>query len=424
MDTKEKARALLKAWKGEDYVFGNGVLGEIGGLVSGYGKKVLVVGTTHRPELTDAVIRPIEAAGGEVLTGKIIPGARPNAPREDVYRITTYILRLQPDCVVAVGGGSNIDACKAAVTLACLGDVSSEIDYYFGTGIVTDALEKTGRKLLPLVAVETASSSGAHLTKYSNITDPAAGQKKLIVDPAVVPAAALFDYGTTATMPENVTVDGALDGIAHVLEVFFGAKPEAYDLTKEIFETALELVVSYTKKAIEKPDDAEAREALGLATDLGGYAIMVGGTSGGHLTSFSLVDLVNHGTACGIMNPYYTVFYAPAIQEKLLVAAEILGKYGFMEADAASLTGRDRAIAVSEGLLRFSRSIGAPVKLSELPGFTEAHVTRILTAAKDPQLKMKLQNMPVPMTSEDVYPYMESVILAAATGDPQKVINK
>ena len=61
----------------------------------------------------------------------------------------------------------------------------------------------------------------------------------------------------------------------------------------------------------------EARTALGLATDLGGYAIMLGGTNGAHLTSFSLVDILSHGRACAIMNPYYTVFFAPAVEEPL-----------------------------------------------------------------------------------------------------------
>ncbi len=60
-----------------------------------------------------------------------------------------------------------------------------------------------------------------------------------------------------------------------------------------------------------------AREALCLATDLGGYAIMLGGTNGGHLTSFSLVDILTHGRACALMNPYYTVFFAPAVEGPL-----------------------------------------------------------------------------------------------------------
>ena len=56
--------------------------------------------------------------------------------------------------------------------LATLGDIQPEIDPYFGVGEVTKICEKAGRKIMPVVAVMMASSSGAHLTKYSNITDP------------------------------------------------------------------------------------------------------------------------------------------------------------------------------------------------------------------------------------------------------------
>ncbi len=426
MSANEKAYQLLKEWKGDSYVVGLGVLNHLGSLVARYGKKVLLVSMdTYLKPLTDSAMESIRAAGGTVLLDDVIPGAKPNAPREDVYRLETYILHYQPDVVVALGGGSTIDACKAAIALATLGTFSGpEIEMYFGTNLVTKALQDSGRKLIPLVAVQTSASSGAHLTKYSNITDPVVGQKKLIVDMAVVPTASLFDYETTLTMPVSVSIDGALDAIAHTFEVFCGASPETYNLAKDIAETAIELTISYAKRVIENPFDKEAREALGLATDLGGYAIMIGGTSGAHLTSFSLVDLVAHGTACGIMNPYYAVFYSPSIQNQLKVVGELLAKYGFVKKDVATLEGRDRAIEVSEGLIAFGKSIGAPTKLSDLKGFTEAHVERILTAAKDPQLSMKLKNMPIPMTAADVDYYMAPIIYAAVTGDLSGIVNK
>ena len=68
------------------------------------------------------------------------------------------------------------------------------------------------------------------------------------------------------------------------------------------------------------PDELSAREALGLGTDLGGYAIMVGGTNGPHLNSFSFVDVLAHGRACAILLPYYTVLLAPAIERQLHVS--------------------------------------------------------------------------------------------------------
>lgn len=426
MDTMKKAYELLKNWKQDHYIMGLGVFDQLGELVARYGKRVMVVSMdTFLKELTDRAVAEIEKAGGVIVPDRIVPGPKPNAPREDVYRLETYILHYQPDVVVAIGGGSTIDACKAAIMLAVLGECADpEVDHYFGTGIVTAELERTGKKLIPLVAVETSASSGAHLTKYSNITDPVIGQKLLIVDESIVPAASLFDYETTLTMPVSVSIDGALDAIAHTFEVFCGAKPAYYDLAKELAETAIDLTVSYAKRVIENPADREAREALGLATDLGGYAIMIGGTSGAHLTSFSLVDLTAHGTACGIMNPYYAVFYSPAIQDQLIVVGKILEKHGFITKDVAALEGRERAVAVSEGLIAFGKSINAPTKLSDLKGFSEKHVERILNAAKEPQLEMKLKNMPISMTAEDVDTYMAPIIRAAVNGDLSLIVNK
>lgn len=80
-------------------------------------------------------------------------------------------------------------------------------------------------------------------------------------------------------------------------------------------------MVEYLPRAVETPRDAEAREAFGLATDLGGYAIMHGGTIGAYPTSFSLVDILSHGRACAIMNPYYTILFTPAVEDALKLVA-------------------------------------------------------------------------------------------------------
>lgn len=416
MDYKEKAYGLLKAWRPE-YTFGVGITEQVGAVAANCGKKVLLIANeNHKEALLSSIKASLEKAG---CTYTEAPGVKPNAPREDVYRLTTYLLQYQPEVIVAVGGGSTIDAAKAASVLATLGkSVSPEIDCYFGTGKVSQYLEKTGKKLIPVLAYEVSASSAAHLTKYSNITDPVVGQKKLIVDPAIVPQLPFFDYGTTVTMPRAVTIDGALDALAHTFEVFCGAKGENYALCQELAETAFSLVLEYAAKALEEPENLEAREALGLATDLGGYAIMVGGTSGGHLTSFSLVDCASHGTACGIMNPYYAVFYQKAIQPQLKVMGKIFQTYGYLTEDLEKLSGRVLATAVAKAMMAFSSSLGAPTTLKELPLFDEEiHVKRALSAAKDPDLKMKLQNMPVPLTAEQVDAYMAPILLSATEGD-------
>ena len=168
---------------------------------------------------------------------------------------------------------------------------------------------------------------------------------------------------------------------------------------------------------MEKPGDGNSRDALCLGTDLGGYAIMVGGTNGGHLTSFSLVDILSHGRACAIMNPYYSVFFAPAVEKSLKLICSILSKYGYAGNDFTRCSGRELGKYAAGAMTSFARSIGFPTRLDEIDGFSKAHIDKALKAAKEPALSSKLQNMPVPLTADMVDHYMRKVLESAVTGD-------
>lgn len=421
MANLDHAHALLHEFKGDTYLYGLGVLPKVGRRVTALGKRAaLVRGTFPGIETYIALIQDSLAASGVELLGEI-PGARPNAPRQDLYRITDQLRSLNPDVIVSCGGGSTIDAVKAAEVLRTL---TGDIDNYFGTGLVTQALAQSGKKLTPHVAIQTAASSAAHLTKYSNITDLATGQKKLIVDDAIVPEQPVFDYTVTFDVPISLTADGAMDGFSHSLEVLFGSVGKSsYTQIETVAREGISLIVEYLPKVIENTRFAEGREALGLATDLGGYSIMLGGTNGAHLTSFSLVDVLSHGRACAIMNPYYMVFFAPAVEKPLKLVGNIFKHAGYTNSNIDALKGRELGMAVAEAMITFETRIGFPANLSQVPGFTDAHIERALTAAKDPQLKMKLENMPVAMTVEMVDEYMGPILQAAKTGELQIIKN-
>jgi len=427
----DRAKKVLRDWKGDSYTFGEDVLEVTGKYARKYGKKAtLVVTELGQPWIEKALeqVRTSLKANGVVF--ETISGARPNAPREDVYRISLQVARAKSEVIVALGGGSTIDAAKAAAVLntyspaevmeilgASWGDADS-IEPYFGMGLVTKMREETGRSVMPVVGVQTAGSSGAHLTKYSNITDPVTGQKKLIVDEAIVPPASVFDFKITLDSPVSLTLDGGLDGIAHAWEVFMGTSGPAYEKVKEVAELCIRLIVDGLQRVKKDRKDLEGRIALGLGTDLGGYSIMLGGTSGPHLGSFSLIDILTHGRACALLNPYYTLLFAPVIQDQLKTVGSIFKEAGYIKGEIKNLSGRDLGLAVANGMIAFAKDLNFPTTLKEA-GATQEHIDRMLKAAKNPQLKSKLQNMPTPMDAEkgDVDRLMKPVLEAAFTGD-------
>ncbi len=434
---KEKALELLHGWKKESYAFGIGSLPKVGDFAELAGTSTILVVTGWKTEkwinqFVDEVKSSLRKKG--IAIRDVISGARPNAPREDVYRIANQISKMKPDSIIAVGGGSTIDAVKAASVLATLG--SDDIERYFGMGLVTEKLGAEDRKLPPVIAVQTAASSGAHLTKYSNITAPLTGQKKLIVDEAVVPRWAVFDYKTTLGAPYAITTDGALDGIAHCLEVLYGATGKPFFArAMEIAEAGISLIVENLPKAIDNPRDEDARVRIGLGTDLGAYAIMVGGTNYGHLFSFSVVNKLTHGRACAIVNPYATVFFAPTIREQLKLVGKILKDAGYIEKDIEGYQAKDLGTLVAQGMIRLLRRVNFPTTFNEV-GVDDEDKERILKAAKNPQLWSKLEQAPVSLisrdqkgdidikqTEENIDIYMGALVDAIRTGDFASIKN-
>lgn len=420
---EDRARRMLTDWKGSDYHFGLGASESIGTSVASAGSRAAVVvsglGAGWADEIHATVRSQLDEAGVEIV-GDLIGGARPNSPTQDVGRLAEVLAGREHDVVVSVGGGSGIDAVKAANACKALGG-ADRLEELFGSGEVTDALARSQAHLTPLVAVQLASGSAAHLTRYANVTDLEAGQKMLMADDALVPTQAVFDYAWTRTMSPEFTMDGALDGVSHCWEVLMGASGDKLDQVRPVCLTGIELIVANLKKSVADPEDLEARQSLGLGTDLGGYAIMLGGTSGAHLNSFSLVDVLAHGRACALMNPYWTVFFAEAIQPQLRDLAQVYRRCGYLSGDTDSLSGRALGRAVAQAMCNLSEDIGFPVRLSQVEGFTDAHVQRALSAARSPKLRMKLANMPIPLEPDQVPRCMGSVLEAAVEGDFDRI---
>ena len=118
-----RARELLQDFKGGRYIHGLDVLSQVGSATAHLGERATLVRSTFPG--TDGWIQTLSdslAAAGVKIVGEIT-GARPNAPREDLARITAELISLEPDVIVTFSGGSTIDATKAAEVLRTLQEV-------------------------------------------------------------------------------------------------------------------------------------------------------------------------------------------------------------------------------------------------------------------------------------------------------------
>ena len=416
------AQDLLKDYKGRDYTFGIDCLGILGSYVREFGNSTLFVmsGSDWAKSLRKKIVNILNKSGIKIL--EEVDTAAPNTPVEDVSRLADIIKKTNPDSITCVGGGSAIDCSKAANILASLDMQKDDLELFFGVDKVKEILKDKGKKLFPLIAVEVASGSGSHLSKNANVTYIKKKQKKLISDDIITPRKAVFDYSTTVTAPVDLTIDGAIDGLAHSLEIYYGidSSSKNYDKIEKVCLTSIAMIVDALPILIGDLENIEYREIIGLATDLGGYALMLGGTNGAHLNSFSLIDIMTHGRACGILNPYYTVFFSTAIKDKLERLANIYNKYidrNYANEEISNVDARQLGEIVAEAMINFSKRIGFPTKLSEIEGFNDSYIDKMIEAAKNPQLDMKLKNMPVSLSAELVDKYMRPVLEAAKVGD-------
>ena len=199
------------------------------------------------------------------------------------------------DFMIAVGGGSAMDAAKAAAVYAT-NDFGSPLDIYLGIP----------KKPLPLIVVGTTSGTGSEVTAVSVITVSADGMryKKSLKSPRLYPLYALIDPKYTYKLPWEITLSTALDVLAHAIESLYSVK--AGEMSMLFASEALSRAWDALKKAhwqtfVEFRDiNEDVRDELSYAAILAGMAINVTGTCFAHAVSYplSVVKYVPHGVAC------------------------------------------------------------------------------------------------------------------------------
>lgn len=346
-------------------VFGRGALAELSSLLLRRKLSRIFVVTDQRLAEVGLVERVVELLRAAKLTSELFLGGEPE-PAIDTALIATEAARqFQPDCILALGGGSNMDLAKVVAVLLTHGGQPSQ---YFG-------FDKVPGPVVPLVCLPTTAGTGSEVSHAAVLTDKANHIKVSTLSQYLRPTLALVDPALTDGCPAKITADSGIDALTHAIEGYTAvdfdqlnepAGPVAYEgrhpLGDCLAEKAVSLVGQHLVTAVQDGANQAARDGMALAATLAGLAFSNCGVALVHALEYPIGGAVHvsHGAGNGLLLPFVMRFNLPVRQTAFARIAALLGENvsGLSEEAAAQ-----QAIAAVE---RIRAKIGIAQRLRVL----------------------------------------------------------
>lgn len=265
------------------------------------------------------------------------------------------------DALLAIGGGSSIDAAKA---IAARARNPYPLSWMGG-------LLRVLRRPAPLHAVPTTAGTGSEVTIASVISDPDRQRKFAIMDPKLIPVSAALDGALMTGLPAPITAATGMDALTHAIEAYISRNATAK--TDRLALAATRLIMDNLPRVMAEPGDLEARQNMALASFQAGAAFTIAGVGYVHAISHNLGAYyhVPHGLANAIVLPYVLDYSKSACTARLAALAEAGGLPRNGDDDAALA---ERFIAhIRELNARFGIPTGVDkLRAADIPAITTA----------------------------------------------------
>lgn len=341
-------------------------------------RRVLVVTDRFMAESgkTDSVTRLLDGQGAE---HRIFSDVQADPDIATVTAGVTALLDFSPDCVVAFGGGSSIDAAKAIL--------------FFGSR------QRDMRDVL-FVAVPTTSGTGSEVSRFAVITDREKEVKYPLVEDALLPDVAILDPRLTASVPPKVTADTGIDVFTHAVEAFVCTARS--DFTDAAAEKAIKLVYQNLLTAYRQPDNLEARQRMHNASCLAGIAFSNSGLGLNHGMAHALGAHfhIPHGRANGILLPYVMSFNAGCVDGLTPVAKRYAQISRLLRLDSDSV--RQSALNLIRTARRCMEKLDMPSTIQAAGVGQGSFEGRLEDMADDALVDRCTQTNPRPCTREEI----------------------
>ncbi|MCT4596215.1 MAG: iron-containing alcohol dehydrogenase [Anaeromicrobium sp.] len=298
----------------KDIVFGDGTLEYLSTLE---GKRAILVtggSSMKRFGFLDQAKEYLEKAGMEVI---IFDGVEPNPSVETVEAGAKAMLEFGPEWVVAIGGGSALDAAKIMWAFY------EHPELKFEDIIEPGSLPKLRNKA-KFVAIPSTSGTASEITAFSVITDVENHIKYPIVSYEITPDIAILDPQLPAKMPPHITANTGMDVLAHAIEAWVSTSATSY--TDPIALEAIRLVFDKLSAAYENGGDMEARKDMHNASTLAGMAFTNASLGLVHSLAHKIGGEfgITHGLTNAILMPYI-VQYNRTATDKVEKLEKLLG---------------------------------------------------------------------------------------------------
>ena len=336
-------------------IFGKDTISQLGKEISSCGiEKVLLLygkGSIFKNGSYDAVVKSLKDNNISYME---LSGVKANPVLSKVKEAISIIKENNLEAIVALGGGSVIDSAKAICAgVKYEGDVW---DMFEGKAQVTSAL--------PFFTILTLSATGSEMNSGAVVTNEEEHKKWSFGSPYTYPKVSIIDPTLQFSLPKNQTVNGAIDAMSHVFELYFDGSKNT-DVMDEFSEGILRTIIKHVQILINDPTNYESRAQLCWCATLALNGYNGTGRNYGDWASHQIEHSVSayydiaHGAGLAIVFPAWMKY----------VYKEDIPKFARMGEKLFNITEgseEERAIKAIDSLKDFYRSLGSPVTLKEL----------------------------------------------------------
>ena len=370
-------------------IFGEGRLAEVGALAAGMGTRALVVeGRGGRAAHLHEMLR----ASGVATTRVTVPDEPTIALVESGVE---HARRERCDMVVALGGGSVIDAAKAIAALITNRDPL--LDYLEVVGKGRPITERAA----PLIAIPTTAGTGAEVTRNAVLMVEQKQVKVSLRSPLMLPTLALIDPVLTYTVPPAITASTGLDALTQCIEPF--VTPMANPITDSVAREGMRRAAGALRRVFLDGSDVEARRDMAVASLCGGLALANAKLGAVHGFAAPLGGMfpIAHGTACACLLPSVVEINVRALRARA-PDSPALTRYDEV---ARTLTGR--ADARAEDGAVWLRALVDDLEIPKLAacGVKAADIGRVIEKARKAS---SMRGNPVELTDDELKEVLET----------------